>query len=368
MSVPRRPREDWVVVRPGGETRWGGEIRRRHIFAQLARRTDAHVIDIWPKLRRHVVGRRWQLWRRLRERPVPLLVSAEQAPPSWIAKIPELAIPVAVAIYDDPSVQLRALGVAALDTRIAGLRLRLEQNRDLFHSLVVPTASFAELVGLPAARTIVGGNGTIVSHIRPRPWPSRPSIGMVSGAAPGRGIEVLIEAARLLRATHSDLVLHLWLQPTGEEGVTYLAALRAAAPEPWIEIGPAPYATLGDALGQATVLTIPHPPGTYMDVALPVKLFDSMAAGRPLVVTPRLETARVIERFGVGVVAGGDHLDDVAAALDRLLGDEALTRELGAKARETAEREFDWPILGNRIADEVFSREGIGSGQRPPAP
>jgi glycosyltransferase involved in cell wall biosynthesis len=359
MSGPRRPRQDWVLVRPAGETRWGGEIRRRHIFAQLARRTDAHVIDIWPKLRRHVVGRRWQLWRRLRERPVPLLVTAEQAPPSWIAKIPELAIPVAVAIYDDPSVQLGALGVAALDSRIAGLRLRLEQNRDLFHTLVVPTASFAELVGLPVERVIVGGNGTIVSHIRPQAWPSRPAIGMVSGAAPGRGIELLIDAARALRAKHPDLALHLWLQPTGDEGVAYLAALRAAAPEPWIEIGPAPYASLGNALGQATVLTIPHPPGTYMDVALPVKLFDSLAAGRPVVVTPRIETARVIERFDVGIVATGDHVDDLAGALDRLLGDETRTRQLGARARETAEREFDWTILGNRIADEVLRREGL---------
>jgi glycosyltransferase involved in cell wall biosynthesis len=362
MSDPRRPRQGWVLVRPGGETRWGGEIRRRHIFAELARRTDAAVIDIWPKLRRHVVGRRWQLWRRLQTRPMPFLVSAEQAPPSWIVKIPELAIPVAVAIYDDPSAQLLALGVPVAESRIAGLRLRLEQNRDLFHTLVAPTASFAELAGLPADRVIIGGNGTIVSHIRPRPWPERPSIGMVSGAAPGRGIELLIEAARRLRPAHPDLELHLWLQPTGDDGVGYLRDLRTGAPEAWIDIGPAPYASLGEALGRATVLTIPHPPGTYMDVALPVKLFDSMAAGRPLVVTPRLEMARVVNRFGVGIVADGDHVDDLAGAIDRLLADATLARRLGTLARETAEREFDWPILGNRIADEVLRREGIDAG------
>jgi glycosyltransferase involved in cell wall biosynthesis len=362
MNDPRRPRQGWVLVRPSGETRWGGEIRRRHIFAALARRTDAAVIDIWPKLRRHVVGRRWQLWRRLQTRPMPFLVSVEQAPPSWIVKIPELAIPVAVAIYDDASAQLQALGVSVAESRIAGLRLRLEQNRDLFHTLVAPTASFAELAGLPADRVIIGGNGTIVSHIRPRPWPDRPSIGMVSGAAPGRGIELLIEAARRLRLSHPDLELHLWLQPTGDDGVGYLSDLRTGAPEAWIHIGAAPYASLGDALGRATVLTIPHPPGTYMDVALPVKLFDSMAAGRPLVVTPRLEMARVVDRFGVGIVAGGDHVDDLAGAIDRLLADATLARRLGTRARETAVREFDWPILGNRIADEVLRREGIEFG------
>ena len=45
-----------------------------------------------------------------------------------------------------------------------------------------------------------------------------------------------------------------------------------------IEIGPVGYAHLGPALAKATILTIPHPANEYMDVALPVKLLDSMAA------------------------------------------------------------------------------------------
>jgi glycosyltransferase involved in cell wall biosynthesis len=359
MTGARDPRRPWVVVRPGGETRWGGEIRRRHIFAQLARRTDATLIEQWPDLRRHVVGRRWQFWRRLRRSSMPFLVSAELVKPGWIAKIPEIANPVAVAIYDDPSAQFRAFGIPLGEGQSAALRLRLELNRDLFHSLVVPTASFAELVGLPAERVIVGGNGTIVDHIRPLPWPERPSIGFVSGAGPGRGIELLVEAARMLRSSYPGLELHLWLQATSADGIAYLERLRTATREAWIEIEPAPYATLGQALGQAKVLVVPHPPGEYMEVALPVKLFDSMAAGRPLVVTPRAEAAALVRRFGVGVVTGGDQPADLAAALHLLLSDETETRRLGGVARETAVREFDWPVVGNRIADEVLRREGV---------
>ena len=358
-ATDRPENRPWVVVRPSGDARWGGEIRRRHIFAQLARRTDATMIDIWPKLRRYVVGRRWQLWRRLRERPFPYVAAAEQAGPSWIGKLPELGIPVAVAIYDDRAAQLEALGVAPEASRTAGLRLKLELNRDLFHSLVVPTASFAELAGLPAEKLIVAGNGTIVDHIRPGPWPNRPSIGMVSGAARGRGIELLIEAARMLHAEQPDLELHLWLQATGEEGEHYVHELRRGAPEPWIEIGAAPYATVGKALGRATALVIPHPPGTYMDVALPVKLFDSMAAGRPVVVTPRVETAAVIRRHDAGVVAGGDSAEDLATALRTVLDDPATARRMGAAGRRAAEETYDWRIVGNRIADEVLRREGV---------
>jgi glycosyltransferase involved in cell wall biosynthesis len=95
-----------------------------------------------------------------------------------------------------------------------------------------------------------------------------------------------------------------------------------------------------------------------MDVALPVKLFDSLALGRPLVVTPRTETAAIVARHGVGVVAGGDAVDDLASAIVELAGDDPRARRLGARAREVAEREFDWRVVGDRIAIEVLRREG----------
>jgi glycosyltransferase involved in cell wall biosynthesis len=95
-----------------------------------------------------------------------------------------------------------------------------------------------------------------------------------------------------------------------------------------------------------------------MDVALPVKLFDSLAAGRPLIVTPRRETAAVVRRFGVGVVAAGDAAADLAASIVSLLSDRARTIELGERARIVAESTFDWRIVGDRIADEVLGREG----------
>ncbi len=97
-----------------------------------------------------------------------------------------------------------------------------------------------------------------------------------------------------------------------------------------------------------------------MDVALPVKLLDSMAAGRPLVVTPRIETAAIVERTGSGIVTGGDAPADLADGFYRLLRDEKLAHRLGAAAREAAVHEYDWRVVGNRIADEVLRREAGG--------
>ena len=161
---------------------------------------------------------------------------------------------------------------------------------------------------------------------------------MVSGASPGREIETLIEAARQLRSAVPDLRLLLWLVATSKESEAYLAGVRSLVDgDPWIELAAAPYERLGAELARATILCIAHPANAYMDVALPVKLFDSMAAGRPLLVTPRRETAALVERHHAGLVTAGDTPEDIASGALRLLDDPALTHRLGAAGRDAAE-------------------------------
>jgi glycosyltransferase involved in cell wall biosynthesis len=356
--------KQWMVVRAGEQRRWGGEIRRQEIFARLAARTGASVQDGWPAFRRTVVGGRLRrMADRVGIRPPPAaerpLAASEQAPAAWFDWLPDYVDPAAVAIYDDGVLQARAIGVELSDARIEELNTRRARNEAAFRWHVVPTASFARFIGLDMDRVIVGGNGTVTARVRPGPWPEIPTIGIASGAAPGRGLETLIEASRRLRGSIPELRLRLWLAATGGTGEAYVEALRASVQgADWIEIGSAPYERLGEALSQATVLTIPTPASEYSDVALPVKLFDSAAAGRPIVVTPRTETAAVVNRFDIGVVASGDDADALAEAFAPLLADARGAQEIGRRARAAAETHFDWSVVGERIADEVLSREG----------
>jgi glycosyltransferase involved in cell wall biosynthesis len=355
-------RDRWVVIREGRRSRWGGDLRRRSIFSVLATRTGATVLDDWsnPSLVAASRGPRWKtILQPVMERP--RLASSEQLPESMVPFARRFTDPVAVAIYDDTIAQLDAFGIKLEPERLEAMRRRRAENEDTFRWHVVPTASFAELTGLDPARVIVGGNATDAVHVRPGPWPTTPTIGLVSGAAPGRGIEALVAAARLVRAEMADLRLLLWLVATSSESEAYLEGLRReVASDDWIEIGGAAYEVLGSELARASVLCIAHPSSAYMDVALPVKLFDSMAAGRPLLVTPRTETRAIVERHGVGIVTAGDRPEDLAEGLLRLLADDTLARRLGAAARTTAETVFDWPIVAGRIADEILRREGIG--------
>jgi glycosyltransferase involved in cell wall biosynthesis len=347
----------WIVLRAGREKRWGGEIRRQMIFEQLADRTGALVVESWPYVQGYTRDRFWPSFLPVRRKP--FLAVTEQPPESVIPWIVKTTDPVAVAIYDDPVAQTRALGIHLTNEQAAELGRLRRLAMTTFRWHVVPTASFAELSGLDPDRVVVGGNGTLTDEVRPGPWPADPSIGFVSGAAPGRGIEALVEACRLLRDSWADLRLYLWLVATSPSAEQYLADLRTTlANDPWITIGAVGHAGLGAALAQATILCIPHPANEYMDVALPVKLLDSMAAGRPLVVTPRRETAAIVERYRSGLVAGGDAPADLADAFERLLRDPTLARRLGAAGRAAAVQDFDWKVVGDRIATEILGREG----------
>jgi glycosyltransferase involved in cell wall biosynthesis len=338
------------VVRPLADGRWGSELRRKRIFERLAEMTGAESVPGYGYIGLQRPGR----WFRSAYRP--WFAASDQVPERWIDVLERRARPAAVAIYDDRVAQSRALRMELDPAESEALGRRLRRNHEAFHVTVVPTMSFAELTGLDRGRTVAGGNGTDVDRIRPGPWPARPAVGFASGASPGRGIETLIEAVRLVRESIPDCGLLFWLVTTSPSSEAYLAELQAqTSREPWIEIRGAAYDDLGQQLAEATVLAIPHPPGEYFDVALPVKLFDSLAAGRPLVVTPRTETVAVVRETGAGVI-GGDDPRELAAAIQAILADEPLARRLGAAARDAAEARFDWRIVGESIGRAVIER------------
>lgn len=356
MDAERR----WLAVLETSRERWGGERRRRNIFKALAERTGGQIVSGWsweaigPSLEAPGLPIPFR-----RERPRPKLVSAEMLDLEVLRRVERRAELVAVAIYDDPIPHHDALGVPLNAREARALLKRRDANVRAFRWQVMPTLALAELAGLPLENVIAGENGTDVDRIQPGVWPEDPAIGFISGAAPARGIETLIDAARLLHEEMPDLRLLLWLVATDPRSGAYLASLsESVRRERWIEIGPVGRDDLSLALRQATVHCIPHPAHPYWDATLPVKIFDALAAGRPLVITPRTETQRLVERHGVGVAAAGDTAEDLATAIGAMLNDEAEAKRIGAAARDVAERVYDWPKVSDRIATAILEREG----------
>jgi glycosyltransferase involved in cell wall biosynthesis len=341
----------WVVARERSRLRWGGDLRRHYILSALGSLPGAVEVDGWsvavlrPVLPARVDGDGMDR---------PCVAAATLLPDPVLDLVRDRAIPGIVDVHDDPVAQTRALGLTPDPEWVETTLARRRRNTQLFRLAIAPSPGIAAIAELDPERTIIAGNGTDPSIVTgDQPWPAEPVIGMCAGAAPGRGIEALIEAARLLRADRRMLRLRLWLAGTGADSEAYLSRLRAVvAPEPWIEIISEGYREVAAALGTVTVHCIPTPAAEYWDLVSPIKLFDAMASARPVVVTPRREMAADVRAADAGAVAEGDDAEALAAALARVLDDETGAQRMGANGRRAALERHDW----RRIAQDVATR------------
>ena len=90
--------------------------------------------------------------------------------------------------------------------------------------------------------------------------------------------------------------------------------------------------------------------------ALPTKMLEAMAAGRPVVLSARGEAARLIESEGAGIVVDPENPAALADAFLRLAGDPGLRARLGAAGRRAVERDFgraEWLARWHRVLEDA---------------
>jgi len=260
-------------------------------------------------------------------------------------------------VHDHPVLQLAALGLALPASDAASTLRDFKNHVAAFDVLIAQTTSFADLAGLPADKTLIIPNGTDPRRFRQVPPPAMPVVGLVSGAAPGRGIELLIASVREVRTELPEVRLRMAISAPSESSRAYLSELLArTVADPWIDVVSLSYDQVPQFLETVSVTAVPHPSGEYMDAIVPVKLFDSMMSGRPLVVTPRTETVRVVNTHQVGEVAPGDSPSDLAGAILRLLNDPDRAARLGRNGREAAASTYAWDVLSKQVTQHLTGR------------
>lgn len=92
--------------------------------------------------------------------------------------------------------------------------------------------------------------------------------------------------------------------------------------------------------------------------SLPNKLFDYIAAGIPVVVSPLPEVEAIVERYGCGLVIREVTPAEIAAALERLRDDRILLQSLREKSCE-ARKELSWER--EQVKEQEFIRSVIVS-------
>jgi len=263
----------------------------------------------------------------------------------------------AVDLHDHPVLQAKAMQIH-LDEDVVERRMRLwDLNVATFETLIVPSRAFALYTGLADDRLLVIPNGTAMSGADPLPFPNRPVIGMATGAARGRGIEDLISAANQARSRIPDLELNLWLAANDPVAEGYIQELRALTVNlPWVTISSPKFTEVFAATSRASLMVIPHPPNEYMDVALPVKLFDAFAVARPVLSTPRTETAHIIRSGGAGWVTEGDGVEALSEGIVHALNAGAELQLRGERGWALAQGQYNWQKMSEQVADVLLEK------------
>jgi len=322
---------------------WGPTVRITHLRDELAAMVDLDVIDGFRGARR-VRLVRYTLRGSLRGLD-GIYVESSSALPSatdiaFLGLARALGIPILTYIRD--AYQL-------FPEYYATDSLRRWLSAALFRPAVRALAMVSTAVAVPStglARAVLGASPAVLLPPGSRD-PVRISITeraknllfVGNARAEVQGASRLIEAVTLARARGADVGLDIVSRP-GEEPAVHLPdgvrVLHAEGPE------------IDALLPHVMATVIPRPRTAYNDLAVPVKLYDYLALGRPLLVTDCTETARVVSAAGCGLIVQ-DSPEAMADGVERLVSMGLAARKaLGASAHRAA-RNNSWRMRADQI-------------------
>lgn len=164
---------------------------------------------------------------------------------------------------------------------------------------------------------------------------------------PWKGVEVLLQALTRLPHVHALIV-------GGHPAETDLARLRALAEGHGISrrvtfTGMVEPARVPELLARGDVLVLPNT-ATRISSAYtsPLKLFEYMAAGKPIVAADLPSVREILRADESAVLAAPGDPDAFAAAIRRVVDDRALAAKLAARALEDVQ-DYTWDRRAERI-------------------
>jgi hypothetical protein len=221
----------------------------------------------------------------------------------------------------------------------------IAQEEDLLAAadLVIASSAILEQHALrKRTDVLVVRNGCDFEHFSPTPRPNntRPVIGYYGAIADWFDSALVAELAK--RRRDWDFVL---------VGSTYGADLGRLARQPNVSLpGEEPYESLPDWLGRFDVAIIPFKQTPLTEATNPVKVYEMLAAGKPIVSVPIPEVAALVPLVRVAASAG-----EFEREIEAVLVPDAAAEE----ARRTFAREHTWERRFAMLAPAV--RRLIGS-------
>lgn len=154
------------------------------------------------------------------------------------------------------------------------------------------------------------------------------------------GLDTLLDAAELLAARSDPPPVEVTIAGDGADAPALRERLKRTGLQGIRMLGAVPAEQIPRLYADADVSVVMLRDVPLFHGALPTKMLEAMAAGRPVVLAARGEAARVLEGAGAGLVVAPEDPEALAGAFTALATDPQRRADLGAAGRAAVEKEF----------------------------
>lgn len=224
-----------------------------------------------------------------------------------------------------------------------------------------------EARGVASEKIVVNPNGVDVERFRPgvggvearRELGIRDdevAAGFVGTFGPWHGVEKLAEAIKLIPAGRFLLVgsgsLHVEVEKRLEAEVANGRVIFTGAVR---------HERVPRLLDACDILVAPHVPladGSEF-FGSPTKIFEYMAMGKGIVASRLGQIGEVLVDEDTALLVEPGNVEELRAAIVKMIEDKGLRKALGVKAREVAEKEHTWTHNARRVLQAYQSLTGL---------
>lgn len=157
----------------------------------------------------------------------------------------------------------------------------------------------------------------------------------VGRLSPEKGQAGLLRTFAKVRSSHPQLALRL-VGDGPERGALDTLARELGVSDAVEFVGRLPEDETLAEIARSDLLVLP----SFME-GLPIVLMEAMAVGVPVIASRVAGIPELVEDGGTGLLFTPSNWDELASAIDRLLGDEALQVKLAERAKAKVVAEFD---------------------------
>ncbi len=221
-----------------------------------------------------------------------------------------------------------------------GCALVLQEDFGVVPSKLLPVPNGVDLTLVQPAPPGEGGHEFTLLYV-----------GFVS---PRRGVDTLLEACILAQEKIPELRLQL-IGATNAEDRAWLQQERSKmGGGQWVHYeGVQPHPRVLQCIQAADACIYPFPEKVELDGVIPIKLFEYLAIGRPVIAARLSGVARIVRHEWNGLLVQPGNPQAMAAAIVRLYNDNDLRARLAANARPSVEA-FDWSNILPRIEEGML--------------